>query len=70
MDWQMISLVGLIPAFAFGYAFGRGSVEYPSDEEMLQRIIRGRVEKLLREQVESDIKNEINRQAAGGNIPY
>lgn len=70
MDWQMISLVGLFPAFVFGFAFGRGSVEYPSEEEMLQRIIRSRIEKRIREEVETAVKNEVNRQAAGGTIPY
>lgn len=64
MDWQMISLVGLLPAFAFGYAIGRGSVEYPTDEEMFRRIVTNRSRARIEKEVESSLQDELNRQAA------
>jgi hypothetical protein len=64
MDWQMISLFGLLPAFAFGYAVGRGSIEYPSDEEMFRRLVASRSRARTEREVERDLEDEINRQAA------
>lgn len=64
MDYQLVALFLLIPAFGFGYSVGQWSKEYPTEEEMMSRIIAGRVEKRLRKEIESALADEINRQAA------
>lgn len=70
MSWDMIGLIAIIPAFIIGYGCGRSSAEAPTEKEMIQRIIRERTVRKIREQVETELKNEMNRAAAGVSIPY
>jgi hypothetical protein len=64
MDYQLLSFAVLIPVAIVAYSAGAWSKEYPSEEEMMRRIIRARVERRIEAEVEAAISDEINRQAA------
>jgi hypothetical protein len=64
MDYQLLSFVILFPVAIAAFSVGARSKEYPSEEEMMRRIIQARVERRIKAEVEAAIADEINRQVA------
>lgn len=60
-------IMGLL-AVAVGFQFGRWATKYPSEIEMLQRLVTIRLERRLakdtREQVAHEVEAEVNKRAA------
>jgi hypothetical protein len=50
---------------AMAFQAGQLSKQYPSEEEMIRHIVERRVTSRVRKEIEDDLANEINRQAAG-----
>lgn len=61
-------LVFILPLCIFvamvAFSFGQYTKDYPTEDEMMRRIVAGRVKARIEREVESAIAEEISRQAA------
>lgn len=64
MDHQLLSYLLLIPVAIMGYSMGWQTKEFPSEEEMIRRIVDSRVRARIEKEVEAEVATEIAKRAA------